>query len=196
MVFNSFSDNPRILNTAFKTFLQIAKIRQTPLSDLLTTMNPCNPRVCNAIVSATLIGRAWKVVKKVIKTSTLIDVMLDARFGQNTYVCGTGWGIPGFSEGKRFPQNVSQLREVYILGQATNVCLELCKGLTNQGRTLNVDNYYTSYTLSKMMIDKKTHLVGTWRANKKHMLKDVMDAKIKRSQIISREEQNGIVVLN
>lgn len=81
------------------------------------------------------------------------------------------------------------------VGLARKVCLELSETLLNEGRTLYVDNFYTDYELAKSMLDKKTHLVGTLRANKKYLPKEVIQAKIKRGEIISREDQNGIVVL-
>ncbi|KAI5696018.1 hypothetical protein M8J75_007003 [Diaphorina citri] len=81
-------------------------------------------------------------------------------------------------------------------GQATNICLKLSDGLLDQGRTLYVDNYYTSYPLAKAMLAKKTHVVGTVRSNRKEMPPEVMHAKLKRGEMIAREEQNGIVILN
>lgn len=80
-------------------------------------------------------------------------------------------------------------------GLAQNVCLELCQNLLDQGRTLTVDNFYTSYELAKDLLEKKTHLVGTIRANKKNIPKEVLNAKLKKGELISREDENGIVVL-
>lgn len=81
------------------------------------------------------------------------------------------------------------------IGLGKSVCLELSEKLLNQGRTLYVDNFYTSYELALSLLDKNTHTVGTLRSNKKYMPKDVMCAKLKRGQFIAREEGNGIVVL-
>ena len=71
----------------------------------------------------------------------------------------------------------------------------LAEQLLYQGRTLYIDNFYTSYELAKCFLDKKTHVVGTLRANKKDIPKDVLHAKLKRGDMISREDENGIVVL-
>ena len=38
--------------------------------------------------------------------------------------------------------------------------------------------------------------MGTVRANKKFMPKEVMNANLKKGEIITREDKNGIVVLN
>lgn len=100
---------------------------------------------------------------------------------------GYTWSLKIYS-GK----SASGEREV---GLAQNVCLQLCGELLNEGRTLYVDNFYTSYELARSMLDKQTHLVGTLRANKKHIPKEVLQAKIKKGEVISREDQNGIVIL-
>lgn len=81
------------------------------------------------------------------------------------------------------------------IGLAKNVCLQLCGDLLNEGRTLYVDNFYTSYELARAMLDKNTHLVGTLRANKRNIPKEVLQSKLKKGEIISREDQNGIVIL-
>lgn len=120
MVYNSLADNPKILNSAFNTFLQIARVQQTPLAELLTTMRPCNPRVCNAIVSSTLIGRAWKVVKKVIKTPTLIGVMLDARFGQTMFLELDGEFLTA-PESNDFPRMSHNFEKNYYLGVTNQI---------------------------------------------------------------------------
>lgn len=84
------------------------------------------------------------------------------------------------------------VREV---GLAQNVCMELTGPLLNDGRTLYIDNFYTSYSLAKSMLANATHVVGTLRANKKDIPKEVMLAKLKRGEVISKEDENGIVVL-
>lgn len=81
------------------------------------------------------------------------------------------------------------------VGLARKVCLSLSKELLNEGRTLFVDNFYTSYELAKEMLQKKTHVVGTLRANKKNIPREILQAKIKKGEMISREDPNGIVVL-
>lgn len=81
------------------------------------------------------------------------------------------------------------------IGLASNVCLRLCQKLLYQGRTLYVDNFYTSYELARTMLEKLTHVVGTVRANKKNMPTEVLQAKLKRGEMVSREDENGIVIL-
>ena len=81
------------------------------------------------------------------------------------------------------------------IGLAKNVCIELKKDLIGQGRTLYVDNFYTSYELANYCLQKQTHLVGALRANKKHLPKEVLQAKLKRSEMVAKEDQQGVAIL-
>ena len=74
------------------------------------------------------------------------------------------------------------------IGLAKTVCKELMKDLVDQGRTLYVDNFYTSYDLTQYCQEKKTHLVGTLRANKKYIPKEVLNAKLKRGEMVAKED--------
>ncbi|XP_043506135.1 piggyBac transposable element-derived protein 4-like isoform X2 [Polistes fuscatus] len=76
-----------------------------------------------------------------------------------------------------------------------NVCIELINKLLNEGRTLFIDNFYVSYELAIRLLNFKTHVVGTVRHNKNFMPKDVTLHRLKRGEMISREDNNGIVVL-
>ena len=81
------------------------------------------------------------------------------------------------------------------IGLARNVCIELMKDLIGQGRTLYVDNFYTSDELTNYCLRKPTHHVGTLCANKKHILKEVLQAKLKRGEMVAKEDQQGVVIL-
>ena len=54
------------------------------------------------------------------------------------------------------------------------------KDLVDKRRTLYVDDFYTSYDLAQYCQEKKTHLASTLRANKKHVPKEVLNAKSRR----------------
>ena len=81
------------------------------------------------------------------------------------------------------------------IGLARNVCIELMKDLIGQGRTLYVDNFYTSDELTNYCLRKPTHHVGTLCANKNHILKEVLQAKLKRGEMVAKEDQQGVVIL-
>lgn len=81
------------------------------------------------------------------------------------------------------------------VGLARTVCEDLSQGLLNEGRTLFVDNFYTSYELALSFLQKKTHVVGTVRQNKKNIPKDVVLKKLERGEITAKEDENGIMVM-
>ena len=52
---------------------------------------------------------------------------------------------------------------------AKKVCTNLMSSLLNEGRTLYVNNFYTSCKLATSFLRQKTHVVGTVRPRKKNM---------------------------
>lgn len=73
--------------------------------------------------------------------------------------------------------------------------MEMLQPLLDDGRTLYADNWYTSVALAENLQKRSTHLVGTIRKNKKGLPKTVVDAKLKRGEIIARQNQNKVVVM-
>lgn len=73
--------------------------------------------------------------------------------------------------------------------------MSLCSDLLYKGHTLVTDNWYTSIDLAKKLLDAETHLVGTIRKNRKHLPKDVVNAKLKRGQFVAKESDEGITVM-
>lgn len=63
----------------------------------------------------------------------------------------------------------------------------------NNGRTIVTDNFYTSLPLANELLKNDTHLVGTLRSNRVK-LPEVMKTKLKKGQIIGKENTDGIVV--
>ena len=60
------------------------------------------------------------------------------------------------------------------------------KGLFDQGRTLNVGNFYTSYELAESFFQKDTHVVETVRVAKKHFPRKVMNATLRRGDVVAK----------
>lgn len=67
--------------------------------------------------------------------------------------------------------------------------------LLKEGRTLFVDDFYTSYQLALKLLNSKTYVVKTVCYNKKLMSNFVMSYPLKRGEMIARENHNGTVVL-
>ncbi|KAF2903794.1 hypothetical protein ILUMI_02382 [Ignelater luminosus] len=81
-------------------------------------------------------------------------------------------------------------------GQASaNVVFSFMDGLFSSGWQLYTDNYYTSVSLVTELLDKKTHLIGTLRSNRKYNPKEVVQKKLKAKKIFAQEGETGIVVL-
>lgn len=77
----------------------------------------------------------------------------------------------------------------------TSIVMGLCKNLLDSGRTIFVDNYYTSMELAHKLLDRQTHLVGTLRKNRKGIPKDIVQKKLKKGEVIAKESDSGVVIL-
>lgn len=64
----------------------------------------------------------------------------------------------------------------------------------NKGRTLTVDNFYTNIELANNLLIKNTHLVGTTRKSMKTVPKSILQPKLKKGEIVGKQNQVGVVV--
>ncbi|XP_039300901.1 piggyBac transposable element-derived protein 1-like [Nilaparvata lugens] len=78
---------------------------------------------------------------------------------------------------------------------ATKVVLELVEQYLNMGRTLYVDNWYTSVRLADALLQKNTHLVGTLRKNRKFNPPNVVNKSLRRGEITAQKNNKNIVIL-
>jgi hypothetical protein len=76
------------------------------------------------------------------------------------------------------------------------ITLSLMEGLLREGRTLYVDNYYSSVAVSRLLLEKSTYVCGTLRKNRKGVPKSVTQAKLKRGEVTGKENSEGIKVVN
>ena len=79
------------------------------------------------------------------------------------------------------------------VGQTQRICEELTRKLRNEGRTLYIDNFYTSYPLARFMLAEKTHVLGTVCPSRAKLPKEVL--KLQRGEMVAQEESHGILVL-
>ncbi|CAH1996558.1 unnamed protein product [Acanthoscelides obtectus] len=77
---------------------------------------------------------------------------------------------------------------------ASRVVLELMEPLLDCGRLLCTDNFYTSVSLAHELLDRKTHLIGTLRKNRKFNPKPITDAKLEKGDLIVRENNTHVIV--
>jgi len=80
-------------------------------------------------------------------------------------------------------------------GHADEVVRELTTGMLEEGRTVVTDNFYTSLPLARYLLEHKTHLIGTLRANRKELPAEVVKAKLKRGEVTGKQDQRGIKVI-
>ncbi|CAH1975477.1 unnamed protein product [Acanthoscelides obtectus] len=77
----------------------------------------------------------------------------------------------------------------------TNIVLKLSQDLLDTGRTIAADNYYTSLELANILLDHKTHYIGTLRANQRGNPKEVILKNLKKGEIFGLENGRGVCVL-
>ncbi|XP_025422545.1 piggyBac transposable element-derived protein 4-like [Sipha flava] len=73
------------------------------------------------------------------------------------------------------------------------VVLNLCEDYLDQGRTIVTDTFYTSIALADSLLERRTHLVGMVKKTEKGLPLEVVNAQIKKREIIGKENINGIV---
>lgn len=77
----------------------------------------------------------------------------------------------------------------------TKIVMELGESYLDCGRTLYVDNWYSSVELAEQLKTRKTHLVGTIRSNRKSNPKDVVQKKFKKGEIESKRSDSNVLIL-
>lgn len=59
---------------------------------------------------------------------------------------------------------------------------------------MTTDNYFTSVTLARDLLRRRTHLIGTLRRNRKHLPLCVRNERLSKGQIVGKISSEGIVV--
>ncbi|KAL6433497.1 hypothetical protein ACFW04_006540 [Cataglyphis niger] len=78
---------------------------------------------------------------------------------------------------------------------SSEIVMTLCKNILGKGHTVCTDNWYTSVDLAEELIANNTHLVGTLRKNRRGNSVEVVSKKLKRGELIARENKSGITNL-
>ncbi|XP_050063121.1 piggyBac transposable element-derived protein 4-like [Aphis gossypii] len=77
----------------------------------------------------------------------------------------------------------------------SNVVMELAEPYLDNGRTIFVDNWYSSVELAELLQSRNTYLVGTLRCNRKSNPKEVTKKKFKKREIVSQRSSSNVLVL-
>lgn len=78
---------------------------------------------------------------------------------------------------------------------SSKVVLELSAPYLNFGRTIYIDNWYTSVKLAETLLQNETHVVGTLRKNRKFNPKNVIDKKLRKGEVVAQKNDKNVVVL-
>jgi len=78
-------------------------------------------------------------------------------------------------------------------GHAANVVLHLMDEKLNTGHSIFMDNFYNSYDLAQKLLEKNTYCTGTLRANRLNTPKDVVTAKLKVGETVSKYSNNVMI---
>ncbi|XP_055910500.1 piggyBac transposable element-derived protein 4 [Eupeodes corollae] len=117
------------------------------------------------------------------------------KYGVKVYkLCDTnGYTYTSSIYAGKCDNNNQRGRPTESTSHSTQIVLDLADRYLGKGRTMTTDNFYTSLSLAKHLIERETHLVGTLRKNRAGNPKDVTNAKLKKNAIIGREN-SGIVI--
>ncbi|XP_055918321.1 piggyBac transposable element-derived protein 4-like [Eupeodes corollae] len=89
--------------------------------------------------------------------------------------------------------NIQRGRPTPTTSYSTQIVLDLAEKYLDQGRTIATDNFYTSVSLAKHLLDRQTHLFGTLRNSRTGNPKEVTNAKLKKHEVKGMED-SGIVI--
>lgn len=82
-----------------------------------------------------------------------------------------------------------------MLNVGSNIVMELAEPYLDNGRTIFVDNWYSSVELDELLQSRNTYLVGTLRCNRKSNSKEVTKKKLKRGEVVSQRSSSNVLVL-
>jgi len=74
--------------------------------------------------------------------------------------------------------------------------MDLAEDVSNAGRTVVTDNWYTSIHLAMRLIDSDTPLVGTVRKKQCGLPKAVVLKKLEKGQIFAQQSKEGLIFIN
>ncbi|KAH7974209.1 hypothetical protein HPB49_012020 [Dermacentor silvarum] len=81
------------------------------------------------------------------------------------------------------------------VGHAKDVCLKLMQNYKGVGRTLYVDNSYTSLPLALRLLKEDTFICGTVRSTRKGLPKEVSEAKVAQGSVTGLRSKDGVKLL-
>ena len=78
---------------------------------------------------------------------------------------------------------------------ATKIVMQLMEGIFDCGYTLYIDNWYSSFELSKVLLSRSTDTIGTLRKDRKDLPHDFKQKKLtKGERVVYYEEGTGVMI--
>ena len=81
------------------------------------------------------------------------------------------------------------------VGHAQAVVMNLFDGLDECYRTVVADNYFTSISLAKYLLEHDTYLIGTLRTNRAGSGKEVLQEELSRGEVYGLQNKDGIKLI-
>jgi hypothetical protein len=81
------------------------------------------------------------------------------------------------------------------VGHAQAVVMNLLDGLDGCYRTVVADNYFTSISLAKCLLEHDTYLIGTLRSNRVGSGREVLHEELSRGEVYGLQNKDGIKLI-
>ncbi|XP_049762380.1 piggyBac transposable element-derived protein 4-like [Schistocerca cancellata] len=112
------------------------------------------------------------------------------KYGIKLYILTTPTGMV-----LKFAVYTGMLDDLGGRGHAQKIVLHLLDEKLNAGHHVYMDNYYNSFALAKLLLDKKTHCTGTLRANRKDTPKEIQEAKLRKGEAVARFAEGVMIAI-
>ncbi|CAF1004583.1 unnamed protein product [Didymodactylos carnosus] len=81
------------------------------------------------------------------------------------------------------------------VGHAQAVVMNLLDGLDGCYRTVVADNFFTTISLAKYLLEHDTYLIGTLRSNRVGSGSEVLRKKLSRGEVYRLQNKDGIKLI-
>ncbi|CAF4220580.1 unnamed protein product, partial [Rotaria sordida] len=81
------------------------------------------------------------------------------------------------------------------IGHAQTIVMKLLDGLDGCYRTVVADNFFTSISLAKYLLEHDTYLIGTLRSNRVGSGSKVLEENLSRGEVYGLQNKDGIKLI-
>lgn len=171
-------------------FLQFADNSQAHNEDKLAKLRPFTKKLSERFRSVYLPG------SKMIVDELLVPFQDRLHFKEHKY----GYKVFKICTPESYTWNFELYAGKYNDSEsvelAESLVVYLAERLLNKGRTIYADSFFTSLSLAHYLLKAKTYYCGLLRRMKKHLPADVIYAKLKKGEVVSKQDLKGVKVTN